>query len=167
MGWLIVIIAFCLALFYLLFAPFYIEIDTERQIFRFQFHSWFQLRLIMKQDSFFIVVKILKWTKSWDIFSMKKQGVKRVRSPRNRGSNISKHKVISIIKSFRLRKFKFSIDTGDMPTNGLLFPVFHLIKLRTQLDISINFKDENKFFLLIENNLARLIGALIFTKSNK
>jgi len=162
MVWLIVISVICVVVAYFLFAPFCIEIDSEKQIFRFKFHSWLELRLVESQNSLFIRLKIFGLTKLWDVFSDNKRPQKKEKFRKPKKSKISKERLIALLKSFKLIKFQLTIDTGDMPTNGLLFPVFYLIKERTHLDVSINFKNYNIFILHTENNLARVSKAMIF-----
>jgi hypothetical protein len=70
-------------------------------------------------------------------------------------------KMRGVLASFRLTECEVSIDTGDMPTNGLLYPLFYFWKLRSGKNISIAFNGETVVILQAENTIARMLWAYI------
>ena len=56
------------------------------------------------------------------------------------------------------------LDTGDQPTNGLLYPVAAWLRHRTGHDIRIGFAGEHTLVLRIRNNLARMLWAYMRAK---
>ena len=63
------------------------------------------------------------------------------------------------VSSFKVIKLNCAIDTGSNELNGMLFPLFYWVSVKSGKNIMINFNDENKLELKIENNLARMILA--------
>lgn len=55
-----------------------------------------------------------------------------------------------------------SIDTGNMPLNGIMYPGFFWLSRLTGKTFEINFSDKNELILEIENNLAGLVKAFFF-----
>lgn len=162
MGWIIIPVSLLLIIFYLLLAPFFVEIDSRNGVLlRIRFHLIASASLIFKEDSFFLLVKMAWWQKQVDMFAKrnrsKKTDVKRKKKP------VPLRKIFAVIKSFRIKKLFVTIDTGDMPLNGLLYPVFYFLKFKTGKDVSINFTDENRIELQLKNNIARMMWAFIKT----
>ncbi|MDX2246029.1 MAG: hypothetical protein SF052_04585 [Bacteroidia bacterium] len=65
-------------------------------------------------------------------------------------------RILSVIKSFRVRRLHADIDAEDYVLNAYLFPLFFMIKTQTGKDIKINFSGRNEADILIKNNLLRM-----------
>ena len=147
---------------YLLFAPFFVEIDSVKRLFRIKFHRLASARLIFDESSILLELKTAGWQKKIDLLEIKEKNKKAVvKNEKKKQTKISFQKFLAVLKSFRIRKFFLTLDTGDMQMNGILYPLFVLTSISSGKNITINFLDENKLILQIENNLARIIWAYI------
>lgn len=167
MWWLIVPGSFLILIFaYLLFAPFFLEVDSGSGLYLVRFHRLFSARLSFKENSVFADLRIAWWKKQIDLLETKSSEKQtEVKKDKKEARRISFRKMLGIIRSFRIKKLFVDWDTGDIPLNGLLFPFFLLLSAKSGKHININFKGENKLILKLENNLARIIWAFIKTKN--
>ena len=111
-------------------------------------------------------LKILSWTKNYLLLDKKQNGCKKVMSKKDKRktSIVTKHvfkNVLSVFNSFTITQCQVSIDTGNMPLNGLLYPLFWFASRYVKHPVQINFKNENYICLQIKNNLARITWAYI------
>lgn len=162
MWWIIIITCLLMVFIYLLFAPFFVEIDSVKSLFRIRFHRLASARLIFHESSIFIALKIGGWQKKIVLLEIKEKKKKPVvKNEKKKQTKISFQKFLTVLKSFRIRKFILTLDSGDMQTNGILYPLFVLVSISSGKNITINFLNENKLILQIENNLARVLWAYI------
>jgi hypothetical protein len=156
---------------YLLVAPFYLEIDSESALCRIRFHFLASAGLRVSDSSLILNLKIAGWKKRIDLLAPRKQKKKSVEEKVKRQRKktlIPFRKIWAVMKSFRINKCELSFDFGDMPLSGILYPLFQWLGILTGKSIKINFWNENKITLEIENNFARMIWAYIkssFTKN--
>lgn len=152
----------------MLFAPFFIEIDSETNLYRLRFHRLASGAIVQTQGSIFLKAKILWYQYDIDLLASRKVSPKKVSSgqplkkdrPRNR-HNISISQIKAMLMSFRISKCNINIDTGDMPTNAILYPLFFIMSWETGHTLMINFQGENSATLNIRNSIARLAWAYI------
>lgn len=167
MIWFISFLLFCVLVFcYLLFAPFYLEIDSTNGLFRMRFHQLVVAEIKTRQSSLIMELRVAWWKKQFDLLTERVQKEKTVeikKEKKKKRRKISFSKIKAVIKTFKINKCTVHIDTGCMQTNGILFPVFFWIGKWSRKDININFINENKIILQIENNLARMVRAFIFS----
>jgi hypothetical protein len=164
---LIFLIIILAALSYLIFAPLCLEINSIEGLYRIRFHRLASARLVANKGSFKIDLKIAWWHREIDPFAARMQSKKREQSKKSapakrKRPNIDFNVVMAVIKSFRVKKCFVTLDTGSMPLNGLLYPAFYLLSVRTGRTVEINFLDRNEIVLEIENSLARIIKVFIF-----
>jgi hypothetical protein len=170
---LILLLIVLLVFIYLLVAPFYFEINSDSGLCRIRFHFLASARLRVIESSLILDLKIVGWQKHIDLFAVsdkKKKAVQKKIERRKKKSIMTFRKIWALTKSFRINKCDLSFDSGDMPMNGLLFPLFQWLSILTGKNIRINFWNENKIILEIENNFARIGWAFIkssFTKNKK
>lgn len=170
---LILILLILLPFIYLLFAPFFIEIDSETNVYRLRFHRLASGSIVQTQGSLFLKAKILWHQYDIDLLASRNASPKKVSSgqpvkmdlSRNRpGIRISQIK--AMLMSFRISKCSINIDTGDMPTNAILYPLFFIISWETGHMLMVNFQGKNSVTLDIRNSIARLAWAYV-TASKK
>jgi hypothetical protein len=148
---------------YIFFAPFYVEIDSERNLLRIRFHYLASARLSITDSSLIINVRIAGWRKQLDLLSQKKRKERPIEVKRkSKRRKISFHKLKVIVKSFNVNKCYFNLDLGNLEWNGILFPLFLWISNVTMKYFRINFRGENDIKLEIENNIASILWAFIF-----
>jgi hypothetical protein len=84
----------------------------------------------------------------------------------NKGARtIPWRKLIAIIRSFKVEKFSWHLDTGDFALNGELYGLFACYKYTFGHDVTINFAGDNYLALTIKNSAWRVLKALL--KTNK
>lgn len=152
---------------YLLFAPFYLEINSANGLCAIRFHRLASAKLVFRDRSIKIELKIAGWKKQIDPIN---QFFKRIASETaRRPSKQSKSKRLSfnllkaILNSFKVNKCYLNIDTGSMELNGILYPGFYCLSYYTGKPIRVNFQDKNEIAVEIENNCARVIRAFIYS----
>lgn len=164
MEWLLILLFVVLTIvIYLLFAPFYLEIDSIKDLFRVRFHRLAAARLVIKERSVKVELIIAGWKREFDPFSRALYKSKpHPAIKKRRKSSISLPLIKAMVKSFKINSCYLSIDTGDMPLNGILYPGFYWLSRLTGKTFEINFSDKNELILEIKNNIARIIRVFIF-----
>lgn len=166
MWWLLGFIILLSPFAYLLFAPFFIEIDSAMDLYRFRFHRLASVCLLI-DDSLYVDVKFLWWSKKYDLLKRqyakteKKVKIKKHPEKKTGHRNIRMNRIWKVIQSFRFNRCFITFDTSDMPLNGILYPWFYMLSWKTGKTIMVNFCGENKVQLEIENSIARMLWAYI------
>jgi hypothetical protein len=147
----------------LLFAPFYLEVNSVAGLLGIRFWILASARLVVVNDTLICMLYIVGWHKEIDLLvNREPKKIKEPGKPQNKKSSTpALNKIFAVIKTFKVNKCDITIDTGDMTTNALLHPVFYWVGKYTGRHISINFTDENKVILEIENNFARMMWAYV------
>jgi len=159
---LIIATVFC----YLTFAPFYLEINSSKNLYRIRFDGLAFANLIITVNSLKVDLWIAGWRKQFNLLTKpirEKQEEKSILSKRkNKPFRITFQKAKVILESFKVNKFCLNVDSGNLQLNGLLYPCFYWLSKYTNKPISINFINKNEVILELENNIARIAGSLIF-----
>lgn len=71
-----------------------------------------------------------------------------------------------VFASFRVRRFRWYLDTGDPLWNAWLFPLFHLWRGRGH-DVRISFTRRDGLLLILSNNAFRLLWAVLRAYTNQ
>lgn len=164
MIWLALLIVVLSFLCYLLVAPFYLEINSDDGLCRIRFHRLASARLQVRNSSLIIDLKIAGWKKQIDLLAARKKKKKSAQKKiegKKKKAGISFKKIWAVVRTFRINKCDLSFDFGDMPLNGILYPLFKWLSILTGKNISVNFWNENKIIVEVENNIARIIWAFI------
>jgi hypothetical protein len=167
MAWLLAIICLVfIVVLYLLFAPFYLEIDTEKNLLRLRFHRFAYVRLLIENSSLKLHINIAVWNKKIDLLRQpvhenKKVSPTRIK-PARKAQKISLKKVIAVLKTFKVNKCAVNMDFGDIQWNAILFPLFFWMSRMTGKHIQVNFTGKNNVKLEIQNNFARIIFAFLY-----
>lgn len=67
---------------------------------------------------------------------------------------------LKILRSFRIKKFKIDVDTGDYIINAKMFAIAHLLNSEAG-EFNINFEGRNRILLSIYNRPIYIIKAFI------
>lgn len=177
MWWVVAFLfLFLLAFFiYLLVAPFHIEANSETGVFRFRFHRLAEGRLVADENGVLLQVRVAWWKHTYDLLApgtrkaaerTKPAAVKKRKRTKKRTRSFSEvlELIRAVAQSFRIRHCFISIDTGNMPLNGVLYPWFYLLGRYTGHPIQINFHGEEIIQLHVQNSLARILWAIFKTK---
>ncbi len=146
---------------YVLAAPIYVEIDSNLNIYRIRLH-WLAIAGVIQTDNLWLAyIKILWWKRQFafaDMFSytgtMSTEEKEHRKQKKTRKVPFSK--IRAMLNSFRIERCYINADLGDMPVNGLLYPVAMYLSRITGRTITINFRGENVVILTIKNNCARM-----------
>ncbi len=149
---------------YLLFAPIFLELNTITQFYGIRFHRLASAKLICPQNRLTIHLSIIGWHKQVELharYRTKKQ--KPSVAPKRKSLKARLNMARALMASFKIRECYINIDTGNNQVSGLLFPAFFWLAKFTGKQIAINFTNQNQIVLEIENNMARLLKALIYS----
>src|ERR1041385_3113302 len=155
------LILLLLLLCYLLFAPFYLEINSNTGLFRMRFHKLASVRIFAIDNYLFMDLKIMWWHKIIDLLAPKKTHMKKEIKRTREKQKISLRKILLVIKTFKVNKFYLTIDTGSMWLNGMIYPLFLWLGMRLKRNVTINFVNENEIIFETENNLFRVLRVYI------
>lgn len=166
MMWLgIVPAVFLIIILYLIFASFYLEIDSSKELLQFRYSRIASLRVKIINSSLILDLKILGWQKRIDPFKTTKKVSKPAKpKTKKKKRNIPFKKIIAVIKSFRINKCSLNIDSGDVALNGMIYPVFWGFSNISNQDFRINFTNQTELKLEVENKLGRIMWAYLIAK---
>ena len=156
---------FFFLVFYLLVAPLYLEIDSDRGFFRIRFHHLAMAKLGLTSGSLMLDMKIIGWSKQIDLLARNnpKNAIVKEKMQSSKSAGLPFRKWWMVMKTFRVTTCDVSFDSGSMPLNGMLYPLIYGLGSLTHKHISVNFQNENKIVLVIQNNLARILWAFIIS----
>lgn len=153
---------------YFFVAPFYIEINTTQDLYRFRFHKLASVSLIVNEIPV-LLLKIAGWRKeiritgrpeTKGIVIKKKEHISR---PKKRRS-LSYAQVKQVLKSFKVKTFYLDADFDDIALNGILYPFFYWLSWYSGKTLKINFNGNTVIIIVVQNNIARMSWALISSK---
>jgi len=150
---------------YLLFAPFYLEINSTKGFYGIRFNYLASANLVLIDNRLKVNVAAAGWHKKIDPFA-KTAKTKPVQPKNKKISRFSFGLVKALLKTFKIRKCYVDIDTDNVQLNGILYPAVYWLSNYTAQPLSINFLHHNEIDLKIENNIARLIKAYIYSSIN-
>lgn len=169
MIWFLLILLILISvLTYLLFAPFYLEIDSTKGLFRLRFHLMMSARILFENSSLIVEIKSPIWNKRIDmiVHNERKKTIppKKVLEKKKDGKSfkIKFSKIKAVLSTFKLNTFFVNLDSNDVLLNAKLYPVFLGLRIYTGKELYINFIGKNEIKIEIENNIARVILAFIF-----
>jgi hypothetical protein len=164
MEWFVIVVLIIIAVFvYLLFASFYLELNSRSGLCRIRFHRLAYGKLIITDNTLIIDLWIAGWARQIDLFTRNaKSEAESIKPKRKKPFKVSFGRVEAVLRSFKINKCYLNIDTGNVQLNGMLYPCFYWLSKASHKPVAINFLDQNEIILEIENNIARVIQALIF-----
>lgn len=161
---LVILLVVGMLVIYLLFARLVLEISSPHQTMGFRIGRIASATLC--EDYSTLELRIAWWKRRYDITDMAGTGnsltehKSRAGAPR-RKIKIDMAAIKRVVRSFRISRCRIEIDTGDMPLNGCLFPLFYAFRYWSGREVGINFCGRNTIILRIENTLARMLWAYI------
>ena len=150
---------------WLLFTPLVIHLDTEQEVYEVRW-AGMHVRPILDEEGpgiRFIAPFISKDIHFATSATRSSPGSKQEHADRKHRSSRSTHAVPRLVRSFRLRRFQLILDTDDVIWNAWLFPVFHMLRLHGH-DVRIAFNGHSELQLTLENNIYRLLRAVLFNQ---
>lgn len=154
---------------YVLFAPVVLEIDTTQNLYRLRFHWLAWGRVYFMGYEPWAEVKVGWWHKQFNLLDMPKGTEKKeerpsVKKPTKKRPKIKWDSVKALLRSFKVEKFSWSLDTGDFALNGQLYPIFWWFAFKSGYNTQINFVGENYLVLTVKNTGWRVMKAFITNK---
>jgi len=173
MLWAIVIGILLILLCWLLFAPIFLYINTNKKKYMAGLPGIFNLSLIPDEEQIFhfqiwvVFIKInfylfkQKEEETDAIFKRKK--LKKKRKIPGRKTILLIIKIFrKIVKSSRLKTLYLNIDTDDVITNAYLIPIFAGLH-RNNINLSVNYNGNVEIIIRIENNIFHMLVVTIQT----
>lgn len=167
---LLIICAFLLLIVtVVLWAPLVLELDSSRSVYRLDWWYLIRARVTPAADDLFIDGRILFFKKRWSVIELaakrsekkEKQASKKKKQQKKR-SRLSWNAFKRIMHTFTVHRFDIALDTGDVITNAMLFPIaevlHHSLRVR-QGGFHINFVGDNHIDLKISNRAGRVAWA--------
>lgn len=165
----IILLPIILLIGYVLFVPLVLIIDSERRIYRMKWGPA-HMSLISEDGQLRYRLKLPFWRREGALMGSLEPSPPRTASEKTgasvpfRSRSSWRPSLPALIRSFRVRRLHWSLDTGDALWNAWLFPWFHLLRLRGR-DVSISFTGRNELELIVENDLYRLLKAMLFGRT--
>ncbi|PWU04383.1 MAG: hypothetical protein C5B52_01595 [Bacteroidetes bacterium] len=158
---LLILLVLAFGLSFLLFAPFYIEFDSRKGLCQIRLQKVVSARICVIGNSLYAEIKMGLWHKKIDLFENQNKSENKKSKSRDTTLKIPMKKIWKIVRSFKVDKCELNIDTGYIPLNGILYPLFAWLERRTGKKIQINFRDENEIIFLTRNNIARILWSYL------
>ena len=162
-------------LLYLLFAPLVIEINTHNGVYRVGLYGlWGRIYLV--DAEIWVEVKIARWKRDINVFNFPTALSLKDGFMVNEGEGKSKKKapfkpkwkiLKELLKSFKIVKLSWTLDTDDYVLNAQLYPLFYMASNVSSHNISVNFQGENGLILIVKNNLIGCHSDEVVRRSNQ
>lgn len=164
MWWLILPGILITVLMILLFSRIVINVNSEQGFASVRLSRIAQVCIVLNESVHVARIRIAWWEKEFDLFKlspMKREVNRQSSSAKKMAVGKMLRKLKGVLMSFKVSTCMVSVNTGDMALNGILFPWFYLLRLRTGRDISISFTGDTLVVLQVENSIARMLWAYI------
>jgi hypothetical protein len=162
---LIIAAAFVLLLLYLLFAPLAMVVDTRSHRYYLNYAGIFKASLLEDKEEllkvrFRVAFVNFYWYPLREGFKRNKVEKSNPPTERRRNKSMNGKTLIRLLKSFNVKRFSLSLDTGDCVRNASLYPIFALLN-QYRGGFHINYLGENALLLHVENRPIRIIKSFI------
>lgn len=166
--WLIILIIIITITGYVLFFPLTFKIDTDNNKYFIRLPGVFGFRVMKGKSGWKMRFSVLFLRFNIPFFKPESHRRKLEKDSskikeRPSGKRFKAGYLIpgmNIIRTFRLRRLSWSIDTGDYPLNAQLIPVVSFLN-SDRVDLSVNFNDHNSFYIVLNTHLFRIIYVTI------
>ncbi|MGI9546853.1 MAG: hypothetical protein ACR2MM_06440 [Flavobacteriaceae bacterium] len=170
MLWIALILLLVGLLVYLLYLPIDIVISTSGNQYYARIGVLGRAR-VEADDNYILRIQLKTMFLRFYYYPLKK----RVKKKKARKAVAKRYKfkwahlniAIRVIKSFDVKRFVLDMDTGNCITNAKLFPLFAFLNYSsgdTPVNYSINFSDNNRLDMHIQNRPIRIIKSFINPK---
>lgn len=170
--WWVFLSIFLAAIFWLLWAPIRLEINTWKGIYQIGWTGLGTLNWLPEEGLDVIETRLFFWKKRWVLSEVQsKQADTKAKPEPVKSKAVKKPQrkfawwpmVKKIVRTFKIRHCQVWLDTGDYLWNAWLFPVAWLFQTPNS-GVWINFQGKNEGALLVENRLGRLLWAFISSR---
>lgn len=170
MFWIILLTLLIALLIWILFAPIYLylEWNDDRQRAELRWRGLIRVLILGSRKGWRVHVRILWFHRQWgllELLARPSSSAPEKPSKQSRRSSWRPRHPLKMLRrlwrSFRIRQFRWRLDTDDYVLNAYLFPLFRITSRRQRFDWTVNFHGKNEVLLITENRLARMIYAVI------
>ena len=167
--WWVFLSIFLAAVFWLLWAPIRLEINTWKGIYRVEWIGLGALNWLPEEGLDVIELKLFFWKKRWALSEIQSKQEPSKAKPKSKAVKKSQsglagwRLVKKIARTFKVRHCRLWLDTGDYLWNAWLFPVGWFLQ-KPNIGVWINFQGKNEGALLVENRLGRVLWAFISSR---
>lgn len=166
MLWIVALILVLCLLLYILFLPIDILIDTSKNEYCVKL-GVLARAMIEGDDNYLFRIQVRTFFVRFFFYPLKK----RPRKKKEKKSVKKKVRMkwsylgtaVRLLKSFEVKRFGMDLDTGNCITNAKLYPLFAFFNYRGG-NFNINFRNENRLDLHIQNRPIRIIKSFINPK---
>jgi hypothetical protein len=159
-------ILFLLCLFYLSMMPIVLFIDTKTNQYYLQVKGLVKASIESHEEEI-ISIRLKVFFLSFYFYPLrnigtgnKKKTLKSTDNKKKIGKGINFKKGLRMLKSFKVKRFLFDIDTGDCILNAKLYPLFAMLNYHVG-GFSVNFEGRNRVELHIYSRPIYLIKSFI------
>lgn len=159
-------ILFLLCLLYLSMMPIVLFIDTKTNQYYLQVKGLVKASIESHEEELFRI-RLQLFFLSFYFYPLRnislgknKKTLKSAENKKKFGKGISLEKGLWTLKSFKVKRFLFDIDTGDCILNAKLYPLFALLNYHVG-GFSVNFEGRNRVELHIYSRPIYLIKSFI------
>ena len=160
--WAIIIIFPLLVLGWLLLAPLQLQIDTRIPQISFRWISVGKAKIAYEQGKWWLRISVFFFAKQWeleDVIFKRRKKVKKNKPKAKTSHSKWFRKLLNLIKTFRVTKWRIAIDTGDDVRNAWLYALNFYPGVSRHF--CVNFFDENYLLLEIRNAPWKMVYALM------
>ncbi len=164
MWFVVFFILFLVLILYLLLIPIIVNINTNQNQYEIRLHNIVKAT-IEEHEEELLRIKFKIFFFSFYFYPLKNiQKDKKSKSAKESTTKsrrkFSISKMMSILKSFKVRKVLIDIDTGDNVLNAKLYPFFGFLNYYLGT-FNINFEGRNQLVLQIQNRPIHIIKSFI------
>lgn len=163
MLWFLLILTLLLGL--LLWLPFQVEIDTERNVYRAKWTGIFGIRGMPGERRWRWFFHLFFWETEWRPRQEKpkrqpaKKPVAKKKKPAftlRQGWALAKN----LRRAIKVKRLHVNWDTGDFVRNAYLYPIFHALS-RGRRDLQINFFGKQELAISLQTRPYQVAGAFL------
>lgn len=166
------IVILLLSVSFVLFAPLRLCLNSHQQRYLISWAPLAVAQVIPAEDDLWIRIRIFFWQRQWLLTrlmllaeSRGKERPKRKKAPapkpgKKAKTSFSWKTIKRIMASFRIRRFRLDLDTGDYLLNSWLFPLLYFIQTPRH-GIRINYLGRTDIDVELENSGFRLLRAFL------
>ena len=149
-------------IFWILFGPVMLTIDTDRNVYRFMLPGVISLKLVPGDEIFKIKGWIFFVPFRMNPFTAGKKSGKKKKVPKKKSKGKRKTPGLGTIQRalglIRIKRLELDMDTDDFLLNAWLVPAFSAVSQYQQINMRVNF--EGNLFLFLDARTR--IGAILW-----
>jgi len=153
----------------LLFVPIILFIDTDTKEYYIQLKGLAKANIEADEEKL-LRIKLRTFFRNFYFYPLQKTGITKKKknsksTKKKQGKKMSLRQGLSLLGSFKVKRFLLDIDTGNCIQNAKLYPVFELINYRIG-GFKVNFIGRNRFALHMQNRPINILKSFINPKKS-